>query len=425
MKSIKYWMLLILLSAVLVSPVQAQRTPVVYAVFFYSPTCPHCHDVIEEDLPPLQDQYGEQLQVLFVNVRTTDGLQMMRDACQVFDVPTERCGSVPMMVVGSTVMIGSVQIPTQLPQLIEDGLATGGIPLPAIPGLSESVVVQNQDIPNSTDTTAPASNSDAVSLAPVAELTWGERFNDDWIANLIAVGVVVFLLISLVVQFNTGWHIYKTHRLPRRRSDNTWQIVFGLTLGALLLAFSLILEQEGLSLVLAMAVIGLLAVVAALLWRAKMEKRSLSAEPILPLLAITGLLVAGYLTYVEVGNNEAVCGAMGNCNTVQESEYATFLGIIPIGVLGIIGYVLILATWQLTQLKRQDIVQYAQLGLLGLIVVGVVFSIYLTFLEPFVIGATCVWCLTSAVLMLMLLWLQAPVGWQVLSKWTRSHHLAR
>jgi uncharacterized membrane protein len=39
---------------------------------------------------------------------------------------------------------------------------------------------------------------------------------------------------------------------------------------------------------------------------------------------------------------------------------------------------------------------------------GTLFSIYLTFLEPFVIGATCMWCLSSAALMLALLWLTVP-----------------
>jgi uncharacterized membrane protein len=38
----------------------------------------------------------------------------------------------------------------------------------------------------------------------------------------------------------------------------------------------------------------------------------------------------------------------------------------------------------------------------------VLFSIYLTFLEPFVIGATCAWCLTSALIMTLLLWAAAP-----------------
>lgn len=40
----------------------------------------------------------------------------------------------------------------------------------------------------------------------------------------------------------------------------------------------------------------------------------------------------------------------------------------------------------------------ATLALLGMTLFGTLFSIYLTFLEPFVIGATCAWCLSSAVI---------------------------
>ena len=41
---------------------------------------------------------------------------------------------------------------------------------------------------------------------------------------------------------------------------------------------------------------------------------------------------------------------------------------------------------------------------------GTLFSIYLTFLEPFIIGATCAWCLTSSIIMTVLLWLSAGSG---------------
>jgi uncharacterized membrane protein len=41
--------------------------------------------------------------------------------------------------------------------------------------------------------------------------------------------------------------------------------------------------------------------------------------------------------------------------------------------------------------------------------VGVLFSIYLTYLEPFVIGATCAWCITSAIAMTLILWAATPV----------------
>jgi hypothetical protein len=47
---------------------------------------------------------------------------------------------------------------------------------------------------------------------------------------------------------------------------------------------------------------------------------------------------------------------------------------------------------------------------------GVLFSGYLTFLEPFVIGAVCMWCVSSAVVMLALLWVTGydgqVIGWE-------------
>jgi len=64
-----------------------------------------------------------------------------------------------------------------------------------------------------------------------------------------------------------------------------------------------------------------------------------------PLLAAMGLFVAGYLAYVETQHVTAVCGPVGDCNAVQNSPYATLFGVIPVGVIGLAGYLLILAAW--------------------------------------------------------------------------------
>jgi hypothetical protein len=45
----------------------------VRAVLFYSPTCPHCHQVMTEDLPPIMDRFGGRLQVLLVDVSVPAG----------------------------------------------------------------------------------------------------------------------------------------------------------------------------------------------------------------------------------------------------------------------------------------------------------------------------------------------------------------
>jgi uncharacterized membrane protein len=127
-------------------------------------------------------------------------------------------------------------------------------------------------------------------------------------------------------------------------------------------------------------------------------------EWIIPVLALIGLVVATYMSYVEITQTEAVCGPVGDCNTVQQSSYASLFGIIPIGVLGILGYVVIGIVWLIMSFGPERLKRWSTLGLWSLALFGSLFSIYLTFLEPFVIGATCAWCLTSAVVMTFLLW---------------------
>jgi uncharacterized membrane protein len=131
---------------------------------------------------------------------------------------------------------------------------------------------------------------------------------------------------------------------------------------------------------------------------------------LLPILALIGMSVAAYLSYIEITQVTAVCGPVGDCNTVNQSEYAFLFGVLPVGVLGISGYILILFAWLVRRLAPGRWGDLAALCLLGLTTFGLLFSIYLTFLEPFVIGATCAWCLTSALIMTALFWLSVRQG---------------
>lgn len=123
---------------------------------------------------------------------------------------------------------------------------------------------------------------------------------------------------------------------------------------------------------------------------------------------IGGLTVAGYLTFIESTGGPVACGPSGGCDAVQNSRYATLFGFLPIGVLGLIGYISILASWVALQYGPQSIQKLASIAIWGLCIFGALFSTYLTFLEPFVIGATCMWCILSAVLMIILLLITTP-----------------
>ncbi len=128
------------------------------------------------------------------------------------------------------------------------------------------------------------------------------------------------------------------------------------------------------------------------------------SEIAIPILCIAGLVVAGYLSYVELFRAPAVCGPIGDCNTVQSSPYAYLFGVVPVGILGAFGYLAILALWGVYRYTTGTIQKAAILLGWGLVWFGVFFSVYLTFLEPFVIGATCIWCVSSAIIMTLLLW---------------------
>jgi uncharacterized membrane protein len=111
-------------------------------------------------------------------------------------------------------------------------------------------------------------------------------------------------------------------------------------------------------------------------------------------LTLAGIAIAGYLTWVHYEGLSPVC-TTGGCERVQASSYSE-IGPIPVALLGLIGYVAILAS-----LAVRGDVGRAVTFMLALS--GFAFSLYLTYLELFVIDAICQWCVASAVVMTALL----------------------
>jgi uncharacterized membrane protein len=279
--------------------------------------------------------------------------------------------------VGDVVLIGSVEIPEKLPSLIESYLARGGVDWPDIPGLAEALVTAQptptlnagQPTPASSPTagSAPTAASAALNATTVATASphptptappsglsieaeppvgLRARLARDPAGNALAIGVLAGMV------FTVGY-VGVRFRRRARRIRPAWH------------------------------------------------------ERAFPILCLIGAGIAGYLAYVETAQVTAVCGPVGDCNTVQQSEYAWLFGLFPVGVLGLVGYVVIGIAWCASHYGRGPWAEFAAWALAGLTLFGTLFSIYLTFLEPFVIGAICAWCLTSAVIMTALLYLTA------------------
>ena len=123
----------------------------------------------------------------------------------------------------------------------------------------------------------------------------------------------------------------------------------------------------------------------------------------IPLLAVAGLGIMLYLASIP---ETRICYPSGDCLIIQQSNYGNILGI-PVGLWGAVGYLAILVTWSASLIGSSRLLHIVPWALLALTLLGVLFSLYFTFLEPFVIGMTCPWCLTSAMLMTILFWLSA------------------
>ena len=324
-------LLVLIVALVLPSPALAQEgESVVRAILFHSPTCGHCKTVIEEVLPPLQEEHGSALEMLLVDSSTEKGSDLylaMQDAFQ----PSDERRGVPSLVVGDELLVGSAEIPDLFPDIIKAGLAAGGIEWPALPGL-ESFIDGVQP--------EPAAVEEGLDLDAVVA----------WVT-------LVVLVVTLV---------YCGLRVWRYREA----------------------------------------------WFNAVSPANLHAGPtvIVAVLCVVGLFIAGYLSYIELTQSSTVCGPLGGCDIVQESRFAIFLGI-PMGIWGVGAYVFMLGWWWLGEFGAKapsgvsNMVRWARPALLLYSLFTVLFSIYLTCLEIFVIQATCSWCIGSAVTTAVICWI--------------------
>jgi uncharacterized membrane protein len=112
-------------------------------------------------------------------------------------------------------------------------------------------------------------------------------------------------------------------------------------------------------------------------------------------LALVGLAIAGYLTWVHYAGLQPICaGGGGGCERVQSSHWAELAGV-PVALLGVAGYAAILLSLALPEDPGRSVAAFVAIAGLG-------FSAWLTYVEVAKIHAICQWCVASAVVMALL-----------------------
>jgi uncharacterized membrane protein len=285
--------------------------PTVEAVFFFSPTCPHCHRLMSGFLPTFQGRFGERLQLTFVDVSSPRGGALLTAVADQFGIPRARLG-VPLVVAGDEVMIGEDEIPARLPALVERLLAAGGARLPMILGAAAAPrrppVVEEARFPR-----LPASP-----------------------AAIAILGTLLALLLGQLAHAGATWRRRPPAGGPARR----W------------IALVLVLASLGVGL---------------------------------------------YLARAEISGSHVAC--LSDCDAVHASEWAWIFGLVPVGVFGVAGSLGLLAAWLAGLHRAPRLAGWGGAAFLFMALFGVAFSAWLTFLELFVIGALCEWCVANALLM--------------------------
>ena len=128
-------------------------------------------------------------------------------------------------------------------------------------------------------------------------------------------------------------------------------------------------------------------------------RKLLGVHPALILAALdtVGLVVASYLSIVELSGGVPTCGIIEGCEEVARSQYNNFAGI-PVALFGVLLSVTLLAlalAWWRTNIYGLLLAHYA------LSLVGVIFDGYFLFLQVFVIKAVCIWCITYEMSLLL------------------------
>ena len=127
---------------------------------------------------------------------------------------------------------------------------------------------------------------------------------------------------------------------------------------------------------------------------------------VIAILALAGVTVSSVSLAHHYGTSTtAYCdfGENFNCDVVNRSVYSTVLGV-PVALIGVIGYMALLLCATVYRNRRHTgtIVLFGSSA-------GLVFALYLTYIEGFVLNAWCILCLSSLAMIFLITVLSSVV----------------
>lgn len=118
----------------------------VEAYYFYSTTCSHCMDILQNIVQPLEAKYPGLLGIRLVELGESVNYEALMKAESAFGIQAGERG-LPVVLIGDQMLNGEQQTREKFVELIEAGLAGDGIKLPEIPGVDPTSLVISQAQP--------------------------------------------------------------------------------------------------------------------------------------------------------------------------------------------------------------------------------------------------------------------------------------
>jgi protein-disulfide isomerase len=123
---------------------------------------------------------------------------------------------------------------------------------------------------------------------------------------------------------------------------------------------------------------------------------------VLLVLGFVGLFISGFLSLAHILNADVPCGRSGGCEMVTKHPSGIWFGV-PVAIWGFGGYLILTALASIRAMKGLEATRGLVMPGYFVAAAGTVGSLYLQYVALFQIHATCYWCLSSAIVMVLTL----------------------
>ena len=122
----------------------------VHGLYFYSTDCPHCMDVLNDLLLPMQNEFGTKLHIRLVEIDYADNYELLIRAEEHFGVKNKE-RAIPTLIINGGVLIGEDPIRENLRTIVEQGILDGGILWPDIPNFDPVAIISEENASANTE----------------------------------------------------------------------------------------------------------------------------------------------------------------------------------------------------------------------------------------------------------------------------------